>query len=134
MPDLNLRDVDVTLVTLLKVAAAARGISLKKYVVQTLWFALQEGSHGKPSDVDGRAERTSEAGSVERSGNDATLPVLQPPQSSKKRLREVQPLRDELAGRGESGPGPESQPETHKGHRIFLTKSGKYCATCKLNF
>lgn len=36
MPALNIRDVDVTLVTLLKQAALERGVTLKSYCIQAL--------------------------------------------------------------------------------------------------
>lgn len=63
-------------------------------------------SWNKPRERDYGAHAHDARGAVKRGGDDATVSAVRPAKSPAKRLRKVQPLRDELAGRGKSGEGP----------------------------
>ena len=84
------------------------------------------GTH-RPSEAD-------KTGTTSGSGNPPTVPAVRNAKSPKKRLHPVQPMRSELAGRGELGRQPEggAVPEdagNHEGHRI--ANQGRYCLTCR---
>lgn len=130
MPDLNLRNLDVTLVTRLKADAALAGQTLRAHCIRLL-----EGTNGS-SNVDVRAAGAIEAESQERSGNGTRLPVVRKTKSKAQRLHPVQPMRDKLAGgrehHGESQGG--TLAEVHAGHQTYKAGEQQYCSTCRTYF
>lgn len=81
---------------------------------------------------DVRAARGGETVSPIGSGHNASVPVLPQAKSPAKRLRTVQPLRNELASRRGSESRSESEP--HKGHNTFRNGTVMFCADCKTEF
>lgn len=104
MPSLNLRNIDVTLVTSLRTKAASLGVTLRGYCISALEDSL----------ADIRGTGSIERGPEKRSGNSGTMPVLPQAKSRKKQLHPLQSVRSELASRG-NGPAQLSQQEPGSG-------------------
>ncbi len=128
MADLNIRNVDVTLVTRLKVDAAQAGRTLREYCI-----GLLEGSQ----DANSRRPGSSSSGETERAGRPAGLSVLRQAKSKAKHVHQVQPVRDELGERDEhhGRSTMEQQPvETsmgHDKHTTYLAGTQRYCSDCR---
>lgn len=99
MADLNIRNIDVTLVTSCKMRAIEGGQTLRDWVVSILKEA---------SDVNRRGSRVEQAGPIERGGNGASVSVLPNSTSEEKLLHSVQLVRDQL---GEQRNAPTQLPE-----------------------
>lgn len=93
MADLNIRNVDVTLVTSCKLKALSCGQTLREWVLLILEEAI---------DVDGRGAGFEQAGPVERAGGRVTVPDVRKAEGDPELLRLVQSMRPELGGRGGS--------------------------------
>lgn len=125
MPALNLRKVDVTLVTRLKADAAMAGVTLKDHCV-----GLLEATRGR-SDDDGCGTGAGQTGSTERAGDRTTVPILPKAKSDKKRLHPVYEVRPEL----ERGSSDRSPSVSHATHKTFPDgERGTWCSTCKLHY
>lgn len=124
MPALNLRKVDVTLVTRLKADAASARVTLKDHCV-----GLLEATRGRRDD-DGRGSGSSSGSEIERTGNGATMPVLPKAKSSPKRLHPMHEVRAEL----ESGASDRSASISHATHRTYRAGNKTWCTDCKLYF
>lgn len=102
MPALNIRNVDVTLVTSLKQAALASGMTLRDYCLAKLGGC--NGRDAERNDV-GRVHGTDSGRAASGKGNRAELSVLPKTEGGKKQLHPLQSLRSELAGQRDAVPG-----------------------------
>ena len=129
MPDLNLRNLDVTLVTRLKTDAALARTTLRAHCIRLL-----EGSHGIDNDATGPG--VLEGRTPERTGDRTRLPIVRKAKSKAQRLHPVQSVRDELdRGREHHGePEGGALEEVHAGHQTYKAGEQQYCADCKLYF
>lgn len=88
--------------------------------------------------TDDRAAASGPGGLLERGGDHAAVPVLPKAKSAAKRLRAVQPVRGELAGRGGSEPQPEGRAvgevfgkcPVDPRHKFYRNGPGFWCADC----
>src|SRR5689334_51928 len=122
--DLNLRNLDPKLIARLKSDAALAGKTLREWCIGLL--GGNDGT-GRPFEAD-------PTGKTSRSGKPSKLPSVRNAKGSKKRLHPVQPVRPELARRGElgresKGGAVSEDAGNHEGHRI--ANQGRYCLTCK---
>jgi hypothetical protein len=113
MAVLNLRGVPDGLVARLKSEAALRGIHLRDHCVCILSenWKLTEVLNGNSKDADTGRAGSDAAGSDERTGNGAAMPVLRKGKGSKERLHPLPAVRDKLVVGGDGPAGlPESRP------------------------
>lgn len=132
--DIRITDVPDELHRQLRMAAAETGLTLREVCVCALRSGVEfrEKMQKEGKDADGRREGSGEAGKVKRGRRSAAVPVLQEAEGAEVGLREVQPVRSELAERGGSGEGPEVK--SHKGHLTFKYGEDHYCSTCNEYF
>jgi hypothetical protein len=137
--DLNIKRVKRESVQRLKVEAVGRGVTLRDLCIKTLGIEGEE--NGADKNDDGGRSGKGSAGAVGGSGDNATMPVLRPKKGAAKRLHPVQPVRGELAGRGEHRQEPDhrAEAEVHgvdlaqcraQGHRILNFGGELKCVTC----
>ena len=135
--DLNIRNVDPSLVASLKSEAALLGTTLRNYV-EVIFIARV-----KPGGTDGTVrgnsgdQRESDAGDAGGRGTDgSSVPVLPKTKVAAKRLHPVPAVRTELASGGGHEPEPSSFEGTvsvkctKPGHIVFKNGDGWYCMTC----
>ena len=123
MPALNIRNVDVTLVTRLKQEALTRGMTLRGYCLAKL--EASDDRDPKRNDLGG-VDGANSGRTVSGSGNRARLPVLRKAKSDTKLIHPVQPLREKLDERDGH-----IQSSAHEAHRTFLAGGRRYCSDCK---
>jgi hypothetical protein len=144
--DLNIRNVEKESVMELKGDALTLGLSLRELCIRKLGIkATAKGSEGEQNGTvqndDGGRSGSGSEGKIGGSGDNASLPVLRPKKSAAKRLHPVQPMRGELAGRGEHRQEPDhrAEAEVHgvdlaqcraQGHRILNFGGELKCVTC----
>lgn len=136
--NLNIRNVPPEIMRGIKLRAVEAELTIRGYCLARLGELI----HIKPiGEVDGndRVVQVDTKAENQRAGDDASVPVLRVPKSSKKRLRAVQPLRNKLAGRG--GLDEESEDREirqdgseHEGHRVLPNGTQKWCADCRVNY
>ncbi len=127
MPSLNIRNIDVTLVTSLKQRALSSGMTLRAYCIGIL-----EATHDRDTErhdasgVHGADQRGATGGSGKRTA----VPVLPKAQGKAQHVHPVQSVREELVQR--SGHIEASTYEACKagGHTVFRAGSGWYCKDC----
>lgn len=149
MAQLNLRSIPDELMRKLKARAAENGVTLKgeclamirKYCgvidgqsrvdsVGAEGSAGQAGSKGSHAGRGGSASVASvEAGGT---GDSAPVPVLRNDKGAAQRLRTVQPVRGELAGRGTAGPRPKGLQAcpVDESHRVLPNGERWFCVPC----
>lgn len=126
MPDLNIRNVDVTLVTSLKQRALASGQTLRSYCI---------GKLGESDDRDierndiGRVDDSNTGGKNGGGRKRTTVPVLPKAKGKTKHVHPMQPLRNELV----QGAG-HLQSSSHEGHKTFIAGDGHWCSDCKESY
>lgn len=131
MPDLNLRNLDVTLVTKLKADAALAHLTLRAHCIRLLG-----GVNGNSDSEPARSGSAQQTRTSQRTGNRTAVPTVRKAKSKAERLHPVQPVRDELARGREHHGQPESRTlaEVHAGHQTYKAGEQQYCATCKSYF
>ena len=128
MADLNIRNVDVTLVTDLKVRALSAGKTLREYCIGLLGGSNgPEGSGSDDSRVAG-----DETKDQRRSRVRASVPVVRRSESKAEHVHSVQQARGELVQRGRSEQGPST--ETHAEHRTYRNGLKHWCSDCQVEF
>jgi hypothetical protein len=121
---INLRHISEELHQKLNVRAATEKVTLESLCVRFLWAGLDDlGDLNGSSDE--KAIGDDPEPKSERAGDDVPVPVLSKAKGRAKRLRAVQPLRGELAGRGGSDEEPIHR--THEGCRIVREGSRSFC-------
>ena len=97
--DLNIKRVSRESVQRLKVEAAERNCTLRSLCLERLGI---EGENGTNQNDDAGTGGSCEAGAAQRKGNRAAVPVLSAAKGEEVGLHQMQPVPDELAGRGDA--------------------------------
>lgn len=129
MSDLNIRNVDVTLVTSLKQEALRLGLTLRALCILKLGV-----ESGIRSEVEG-LDAVDAGAKVKRGRKRASVSVLQGGEGNAERLHSVQPLRDQLGQRGEHiEESVIAEVSGHERHNTYKTDFGRWCSTCKVSY
>ena len=107
--DLNIRRVDRESVKGLKSEALDVGVSLRDLCIEKL--GIKSAARGLKNGYESGGHSSVKAGGNGRDGGHAAVPVLPKGKGAKKRLPEMLPVRDKLAGLGDALSGlPKPEP------------------------